>query len=107
NAPTRRQWCRAERRTSVQLVRGSTYGPRRGYLRDMVGDARRAGVACVSVRPRSNAGSGANERDLMLGVAHGLGVAIVPFSLGDVSEAGALVIRRRLEPLLAMPDTVV
>jgi len=50
---------------------------------------------------------GSNERDLMLGVADGLGVAIVPFSLTDVSEAGAIVIRRALEPALTMPDTVV
>ena len=50
---------------------------------------------------------GSNERDLMLGVADGLGVAIVPFSLVDVSEAGAIVVRRPLEPALAMPDTVV
>jgi len=50
---------------------------------------------------------GSNERDLMLGVAGGLGVAIVPFSLVDLSEAGAIVIRRPLEPRLSMPDTVV
>jgi DNA-binding transcriptional LysR family regulator len=50
---------------------------------------------------------GANERDLMLGVADGLGLAVVPFSLVDVSEAGAIVIRRPLEPSLVMPDTVV
>jgi DNA-binding transcriptional LysR family regulator len=50
---------------------------------------------------------GANERDLMLGVADGLGVAIVPFSLVEVNEAGAIVIRRALDPPLAMPDTVV
>jgi DNA-binding transcriptional LysR family regulator len=50
---------------------------------------------------------GANERDLMLGVADGLGVAMVPFSLVDVNEAGAIVIRRPLDPPIAMPDTVV
>jgi DNA-binding transcriptional LysR family regulator len=50
---------------------------------------------------------GSNERDLMLAVADGLGVAIVPFSLVDVSEAGSIVIRRPLEPPVAMPDTVV
>ena len=50
---------------------------------------------------------GSNQRDLVLGVADGLGVAIVPFSLVDVSEAAAIVIRRPLEPTLAMPDTVV
>ena len=50
---------------------------------------------------------GSNERDLMLGVADGLGIAIVPFSLSEVSEATAIVIRRPLEPPLTMPDTVV
>ena len=50
---------------------------------------------------------GSNERDLILGVADGLGVAVAPHSLVDVSEAGAIVIRRPLEPPLAMPDTVV
>jgi DNA-binding transcriptional LysR family regulator len=49
---------------------------------------------------------GANERDLMLSVADRLGVAIVPFSLVDVNEAGAIVIRRTLDPPIAMPDTV-
>ena len=50
---------------------------------------------------------GSNERDLMLGVADSHGVAIAPFSLVDVSEAGAIVIRRPLVPTLSMPDTVV
>jgi DNA-binding transcriptional LysR family regulator len=50
---------------------------------------------------------GSNERDLMLAVADGLGIAIVPFSLVDVSEAGSIVIRRPLGPPVAMPDTVV
>jgi len=50
---------------------------------------------------------GSNERDLMLGVADGLGVAIVPFSLVDVNAVGAIVIRRPLDPPLAMPETVV
>ena len=62
--------------------------------------------AGYSFQALREAGS-SNERDLMLAVAGGLGVAIVPFSLGEVSEAGAIVVRRRLEPPIAMPDTVV
>jgi DNA-binding transcriptional LysR family regulator len=50
---------------------------------------------------------GMNPRDLMLAVADGRGVALGPFSLQDVSDVGGIVIRRRLEPRVSMPDTVV
>ncbi|HXM75614.1 MAG TPA: hypothetical protein VN971_02460, partial [Thermoanaerobaculia bacterium] len=50
---------------------------------------------------------GMNPRDVMLAVADGLGVALGPFSLQDVSDVGGIVIRRQLEPAVSMPDTVV
>jgi DNA-binding transcriptional LysR family regulator len=51
--------------------------------------------------------SGMNPRDVMLSVAEGLGVALGPISLQDVSDVGSIVIRRPLEPALSMPDMVV
>jgi DNA-binding transcriptional LysR family regulator len=50
---------------------------------------------------------GMNPRDVMLAVADGLGVALGPFSLQDVSDVGGIVIRRQLKPSVSMPDTVV
>jgi DNA-binding transcriptional LysR family regulator len=52
-------------------------------------------------------GGGMLARDLLLAVARGLGVTIVPFSLKEVSEAGSLVIRRTIDPPVLMPDVVV
>jgi DNA-binding transcriptional LysR family regulator len=52
-------------------------------------------------------GGGMHARDLLLAVARGPGVTIVPFSLKEVSEAGSLVIRRTLDPPVLMPDVVV
>ena len=51
--------------------------------------------------------SGMNPRDVMLAVAEGLGVAIGPVSMQEVSDVGSIVLRRPLEPALAMPDMVV
>lgn len=45
-------------------------------------------------------------RDLLLAVASGAGVAFGAFSLSDVSEVGAIVVRRALDPPVSMPDTV-
>jgi DNA-binding transcriptional LysR family regulator len=51
--------------------------------------------------------SGMNPRDGMLSVAEGLGVALGPISLQEVSDVGSIVVRRPLEPALSMPDMVV
>ena len=51
--------------------------------------------------------SGMNPRDVMLSVAEGLGVALGPVSLQEVSDVGSIVLRRPLEPPLSMPDMVV
>jgi DNA-binding transcriptional LysR family regulator len=51
--------------------------------------------------------SGTSGRDLMLGVAGGLGITLALASLREIDEAGGIVIRRPLDPPLAMPDTVV
>jgi DNA-binding transcriptional LysR family regulator len=51
--------------------------------------------------------SGMHPRDVMLSVAEGLGVALGPVSLQEVSDVGSIVIRRALEPALTMPDMVV
>jgi DNA-binding transcriptional LysR family regulator len=45
--------------------------------------------------------------DILLAVADGLGVALAPFSLKELSEAGAQVARRPTDPPLAMPDTII
>jgi DNA-binding transcriptional LysR family regulator len=50
---------------------------------------------------------GDSPRDLMLAVAEGTGLAFGPFSMGDVSEAGGIVVRRSLDPPVSMPDIVV
>jgi DNA-binding transcriptional LysR family regulator len=51
--------------------------------------------------------SGMNPRDVMLSVVEGLGVALGPISLQEVSDVGSIVSRRALEPALSMPDLVV
>jgi DNA-binding transcriptional LysR family regulator len=50
---------------------------------------------------------GMNPRDVMLSVAEGLGVALGPVSLQEVSDVGSIVLRRPLDPPLTMPDMVV
>src|SRR5207302_537691 len=50
---------------------------------------------------------GADERDQVLSVTAGLGVAILPVSLKDVGEPGVVVVRRPLDPPLTLPDIVV
>ncbi len=44
--------------------------------------------------------------DLILAAGFGLGVALQPFSLKEVSQAGSIVSRRPLDPPVLMPDTV-
>jgi DNA-binding transcriptional LysR family regulator len=62
-----------------------------------------AGYRFAAVREAS----GMNPRDVMLSVAEGLGIALGPVSLQEVSDVGSIVIRRPLEPALTMPDMVV
>lgn len=50
---------------------------------------------------------GMNPRDVMLSVAEGLGVALGPVSLQEVSDVGSIVLRRPLEPAVSMPEMVV
>jgi DNA-binding transcriptional LysR family regulator len=50
---------------------------------------------------------GSNPRDLMLAVASGSGVALVPASVTELSETGGIAIRRPIDPPLTMPDTVI
>ena len=50
---------------------------------------------------------GSSPRDLMLAVASGSGVALVPASITELSETGGIVVRRPIDPPLAMPDSVV
>jgi DNA-binding transcriptional LysR family regulator len=45
--------------------------------------------------------------DFLLAVAGGLGIAFGPVSLKEMSQVGAQVARRRSEPQLSMPDTIV
>jgi DNA-binding transcriptional LysR family regulator len=50
---------------------------------------------------------GSSPRDLMLAVASGSGVALVPASVTELSETGGIAVRRPIDPPLVMPDTVV
>jgi DNA-binding transcriptional LysR family regulator len=50
---------------------------------------------------------GAHLRDQLLAVAAGQGVALLPASLEEIDDAGALISRRPLDPPLTLPDTVV
>ena len=63
----------------------------------------RAGYRFAGVREAG----GPDPRDLLLAVKGRLGVMLAPASLADVSDAGALVARRELEPPVALPNTVV
>lgn len=49
----------------------------------------------------------AEVRDLILAVAAGTGVAVLPPSLASVCQSGSLVACRPLEPRLVMPDSIV
>jgi DNA-binding transcriptional LysR family regulator len=49
---------------------------------------------------------GHDARDLLISVASGRGIALGPVSVKEVTEAGSLVVRRALDPPLAMPQTV-
>jgi DNA-binding transcriptional LysR family regulator len=63
----------------------------------------RAGYRFAGVR---DAG-GPDPRDLLLAVAGRLGVMLAPASLAEVSDAGALVVWRELDPPVTLPDAVV
>jgi len=63
----------------------------------------RAGYRFAGVR---DAG-GPDPRDLLLAVAGRLGVMLAPASLAAVSDAGALVVRRELDPQVTLANTVV
>jgi DNA-binding transcriptional LysR family regulator len=51
--------------------------------------------------------SGPDERDVLVAVACGVGVAVVPSSIERLSAAETMVARRPLDPLLSLPPTVV
>jgi DNA-binding transcriptional LysR family regulator len=61
-----------------------------------------AGYKFASVREAG----GMDARDLLIAVASGLGIGIGPHSVKEVSEAGSLVVRRALDPPVAMPETM-
>jgi DNA-binding transcriptional LysR family regulator len=63
---------------------------------------KQAGYAFANIREAG----GLDARDLLIAVASGLGVGIGPHSVKEVSEAGSLVVRRSLDPPVAMPETV-
>jgi DNA-binding transcriptional LysR family regulator len=63
----------------------------------------RAGYRFAGVRDAGGPG----PRDLLLAVAGRLGVMLAPASLADVSDAGALVVRRELDPPVTLANTVV
>ncbi|TMK94978.1 MAG: LysR family transcriptional regulator [Actinobacteria bacterium] len=63
----------------------------------------RAGYRFAGVREAG----GTHPRDLLLAVAGRLGVVLAPASLAGVSDAGALVARRELDPPVALANTVV
>jgi DNA-binding transcriptional LysR family regulator len=56
--------------------------------------------------PSVHEAGGPFARDLLLAVASGAGVAFGAFSLSDVTEVGAIVVRRALDPPVSMPETV-
>ena len=63
----------------------------------------RAGYRFAGIREAG----GTHPRDLLLAVAERFGVVLAPASLGDVSDAGALVARRGLDPPVTLANTVV
>jgi len=50
---------------------------------------------------------GASSRDLVLSIAQGAGVGLEPVSQEELSRAGAIVVRRSLDPPVRMPGAVV
>jgi DNA-binding transcriptional LysR family regulator len=50
---------------------------------------------------------GASARDLMLAVASGSGVTVLPASTTERSENDGIVVQRPIDPPLSMPDTIV
>jgi DNA-binding transcriptional LysR family regulator len=62
----------------------------------------RAGYSVASIREAG----GMDARDLLIAVASGLGIGIGTYSIKEVSEAGSLVVRRMLDPPVAMPETM-
>jgi DNA-binding transcriptional LysR family regulator len=61
----------------------------------------------VGYRFRGLHEAGNDLRDLLLAVAAGAGVAVLPSSAPEFGDSGAIVVRRPLEPPVALPDTVV
>jgi len=62
----------------------------------------RAGYSVANVHQAG----GMDARDLLIAVASGLGIGIGAHSVKEVSEAGSLVVRRALDPPVAMPETM-
>ena len=50
--------------------------------------------------------SGNDPRDVLLAVAGGSGIGLLPASLSEIGEAGAVVSRRPLDPPVSLPDAV-
>jgi DNA-binding transcriptional LysR family regulator len=63
----------------------------------------RAGYRFAGIREAG----GTHPRDLLLAVAERLGVMLAPASLADITDAGALVARRELDPPVMLANTVV
>jgi DNA-binding transcriptional LysR family regulator len=61
-----------------------------------------AGYSVANVREAG----GMDARDLLIAVASGLGIGMGAHSVKEVSEAGSLVVRRALDPPVAMPETM-
>jgi DNA-binding transcriptional LysR family regulator len=49
--------------------------------------------------------TGVNPRDLVLGIASGSGVALIPASVAEAAESTGIVVHRPLDPPVVMPDT--
>jgi DNA-binding transcriptional LysR family regulator len=62
----------------------------------------RAGFSVANIREAG----GMDARDLLIAVASGQGIGIGAHSVKEVSEAGSLVVRRALDPSVAMPETM-
>jgi DNA-binding transcriptional LysR family regulator len=69
------------------------------YLRERIGES--------GYRFRTWNEAGTEARDWLLAVAAGAGVALLPESSLELSGTGTIVLRRPLEPPLAMPQVVV
>lgn len=69
---------------------------------EMLALIERAGYSVANVHEAG----GMDGRDLLIAVASGLGIGIGAHSVKEVSEAGSLVVRRSLDPPVAMPETM-